>query len=52
MTRILAAFLWAASIEAFREAFNGERPLPGDPDGLSDAQSTLWALAMGASKEI
>lgn len=50
MTRFIAALLWVASIEAFGEAYAGERPLPGDPAGLAVAQSTLWTLAM-ASKE-
>lgn len=43
--RILAALLWVASVEAFGEAFADERALPGDPEGLADAQSTLWKLA-------
>lgn len=49
LTCLIAALLWVASIETYGEAFAGERPLPGDPDGLADAQSTLWMLATSAS---
>jgi hypothetical protein len=51
LTRLIAALLWVASIETYGEAFAGERPLPGDPDGLADAQSTLWMLAVASGKE-
>ena len=48
VTRFFAALLWSASIEAYGAAFlgAGARVLPGDPDGLADAQWTLWTLAM------
>lgn len=50
MTRFIACLLWVASIEIYGEAFAGERPLPGDPDGLADAQHTLWTLAMAGGE--
>ncbi len=49
IARIIASLLWVASIEAFGETYAGEIRLPGDPDGLANAQDLLWVFA--TSKE-